>query len=723
MTRRARPVTATPSSEPRPEAAAIHAKRFGAMFRSSPLCGSLDADAVLRLVGSWDFHSFADGDPVVREGDSSRDLWFLLEGRAEILRNGLSVATCGPGDFFGELALVSGAPRSATVRAVGGGLAARLTRAAFEELLERQPMIAQRLLQGMVRSLGVRLTELTDSVGILLHERSLPRRTSVAVESEGRTSTVKVGTRLRDLLPRRVGEHLVVAATMGRKAVSLHLPVSADCRVEPLTSADWEGLRILQSSVDLLFLEAAHRVDPSFRLHLGDTAGPGRRIRIDPSQVWRDGEVFGRIEDTMRSLVAADAPLLEELWMVEEAEDHFRRLGSPAAELLRTRRNATVPLVSYGSYYALQTSPMLPSTGDLAGARVVADQHGWLLVYREEQVLPALQIAGWQGAAMPHAQETWLRALGIRSVGEFNQACIAGNVPELIRVVEGFQEKQVGKIADEISHRSRDIKVICVAGPSSSGKTTFIKRLRIQLQVNGLNPIGLSMDDYYVDRDRTPRDTEGGYDFESIEALQLDLLDGHLRTLMEGREVTTARFDFQVGRSHPEGGPRLTLGARDMLMMEGIHGLNPRIVANLDPASVYRIFICPRAQLAYDHCSRVHASDVRLLRRIVRDRHSRGLNAAQTIDRWPSVRAGERRHIFPFQQYADTVFDSSLIYELSVLKVYAERYLFEVRKDHPAFQTAFRLLRLLDDFVAIYPDHVPPTSFLREFIGGSGFEY
>jgi len=320
-------------------------------------------------------------------------------------------------------------------------------------------------------------------------------------------------------------------------------------------------------------------------------------------------------------------------------------------------------------------------------------------------------------------QEQWLGALGITSVGALNHACVNGEISQLIRVSEGFHEKRIGAIADDIRDRRQDVRVVCIAGPSSSGKTTFIQRLEVQLEVNGIRPSGLSLDDYFLDRERTPRDEMGQSDYESLGALDVHLLGGHLKDLLDGRSVKTARFDFSSGKSDPQGGKEIRLGNDQVLLLEGIHGLNPRLLATVPSERVFRIFSCPLSEPPFDSLTRVHASDVRLLRRIVRDRHSRGTNAAESIVRWPSVRAGERRNIFPFQHHADAVFDSALSYELNVLRVYAERYLLEVPQDHPAYTTSFRLIRLLDRFVTIYPDHVPPTSILREFIGGSGFRY
>jgi len=318
----------------------------------------------------------------------------------------------------------------------------------------------------------------------------------------------------------------------------------------------------------------------------------------------------------------------------------------------------------------------------------------------------------------------WLASMGVTSVGAFNDSCIDGQVSQLIRVAEGFHEKRIGQVADEATARRDQLRIVAIAGPSSSGKTTFIKRLNLQLQINGLQPVGLSLDDYYVHRDLTVRGSDGERDFEALEALDLPLLQSHVRKLLDGQEVVTPRYDFRSGRSHPGAGPRLRLRTGDVLVLEGIHGLNPRLLGTAPgPGELFRIFVHPATSLPFDRLSRVSATDLRLLRRIVRDRHGRGIGAAETIIRWPSVQRGEFLRIFPFQGEADVVFDSSLIYEPAVLKVYAERYLLEVAPNHPAYPTAVRLRHLVDLFVSIYPDHVPPTSIIREFVGGSGFEY
>ena len=314
---------------------------------------------------------------------------------------------------------------------------------------------------------------------------------------------------------------------------------------------------------------------------------------------------------------------------------------------------------------------------------------------------------------------SWLGAMGITSVGRFNESCVDGRVDELVRVSEGFHEKNIGRVADAIA--DRQLRVVAIAGPSSSGKTTFIRRLTVQLEVNGLVPLHLSLDDYYVDREKTPRDATGELDFETVEALDHPLLRSNIARLVAGERVRVARYDFPTGKSLREGGEELALGPENVLLVEGLHALNPAVGGSLPKDTAFRVFVHPATALPLDRLSAVLPDDVRLLRRIVRDRHGRGYTARDTITRWPSVRRGEEKHVFPFAAAADFVFDSSLVYEIAVMRVFAERYLLEVPHDDPAFVTAHRLRQLIDRFVPIYSDHVPRTSILREFIGG-GFD-
>ncbi|MCB9649139.1 MAG: cyclic nucleotide-binding domain-containing protein [Deltaproteobacteria bacterium] len=669
------------------------------------------------------------GQAVVVEGAHDRAMYFVLEGTARMEKGGMALGSVGPGEHFGEIALVVERPRGATVTAEVPMLLGRLDRLTYHRMLGTAPELGAMLLEQVVGSLAERLQGMTESVGVLIRDRALPRRTTVELRVQGIRRTVKNGTRVGTLLPSQVGGAPVVAALVDHRAVSLSAPVSGESVVEALTTAHWEGLRIFRRSLGLLALEAAERLDPSARLRMGPSLGFAQQLQLEAGGP--ASALAAPLAARMAELVGRDAPLSEELWTVKEAREYFGRVGcTDSVRLLEVWRDGAVPMASYGAAYALALGPFLPSAAPLVGFRVVADDGGLLLVHDAAAPsdapplvtrVEAARAVSRQSLAMTRTHERWMHTLGVTSVGDFNRASVRGDVARIVRVVEGFQEKEIGRIADEITQRKDRVRVVCVAGPSSSGKTTFIKRLTVQLLVNGVNPVGLSLDDYYVDRERTPRDARGEWDFEAFEALQSDLLQAQVGALLRGERTPTARYDFKAGQSHPEGGPVRGLGPDEVLMLEGIHGLNPRLLSRIPEGQVFRIFICPLAQLAFDRLTRVHASDIRLLRRIVRDRHGRNHDAAETIRRWPLVRAGERRHIFPHQAQADVVLDSSLVYEPSVLKVFAERYLLEVPEDHEAYPTAFRLLQLVDRFVAIYPDHVPQNSLLREFIGHSGF--
>lgn len=568
------------------------------------------------------------------------------------------------------------------------------------------------------------------------------RRSHVEVTVQGERRSVATGTRCGSLLPERVDGQLVVAALVDHTPRSLDEPIAANCTLQTLTTAHWEGQRIYRKSLGLLLLEAASQLGLPVPFSVGRSLGAAYRLVLRGEPGVALPELAARLEAKMRALVGSDQRLREEWWSVGEAREHFATHCPEAAELLGTWRAPAVLLVSYGQLYALRLEPLVHRSGLLDDFSLRVESGHLLLMHgsarsaRIPASAAAQQVPDGAGDGLAAAsesvllsscllagdQEPWLKALGITHVAAYNRACIEGEVTQLIRVNEGFHEKGLSRIADSIAGRNGRTRVVCVAGPSSSGKTTFIRRLRIQLQVAGLTPRYLSLDDYYVDRERTPRDASGELDFEALEALDIPLLRRHVTELLAGQRVSTSRYDFKTGKSLPDGGPELALAGHEILMLEGIHGLNPALLG-ADEGGAFRILVGPVGQLPFDQLSQVHSSDLRLLRRIVRDRHSRATTAEQTILRWASVREGERHHIFPYAGYADAVFDTSLVYELSVLKVYAERYLLEVPQRSAAYMTATRLLQLVQPFVSIYPDHVPSTSILREFIGGSGFEY
>lgn len=697
--------------------------------------GRLSDHERLQVWESLDQLALPRGAVVVRQGDEGDAMFFLLEGEVEVERDGLALRPLSASDHFGELSLVGHARRAATITAARTVRLARLTAARYRELTARVPLAACRLAEALAFTLAEDLIGMTDRVGLLLGDRLLPRRTEVAVSlGEHDERSVATGTRVERLLPAEVDGELVVAGLLDARPVSLHTPVVSDAWVAALPVGSSEGREVFRRSASLLALSAVVRVAPGVPVKLGASLESARPLELGPGA--DVAAIVAAARGVMAQTVARAEPFREESWTVEEARDELATSGwTDAAALLGTWREAMVPLVACGPVYALRVGPVVPHAGLLAGVELVTIDGRVLVSFgplgtrslpgpasAERELALEARVPRF-GGAMVAEQARWQAGFGLISVGELNRACVSGRVDEIIRVAEGFHEKRIGRLADDIAGRG-DVRVIAIAGPSSSGKTTFIKRLSTQLEVLGLRPHAISLDDYYVDREATPRGPDGSLDFEALEALDLPQLGRDITALLDGKTVRTPRYDFKVGKSLAGAGPELTLGAGDVLLLEGIHGLNPALLGDLGRrGQVFRIFLHPASTLPLDHLSRVSPHDVRLLRRIVRDRFRRAITAADNIERWPSVRAGDLLHIYPFLDQADAVFDTALVYELCVLKVYAERYLLEVPRRHPAYVTADRLRRLIDQFVTIYPEHVPPTSIVREFIGGSSFEY
>ena len=315
----------------------------------------------------------------------------------------------------------------------------------------------------------------------------------------------------------------------------------------------------------------------------------------------------------------------------------------------------------------------------------------------------------------------WQDILGMRTVGDLNKAISDGHANSLIQLSEALQEKKIAQIADEIASR-KHVKMVLIAGPSSSGKTTTCKRLSIQLAVNGIHPIGISLDDYFLDRDQTPRDETGDYDFEHLHALNIPLLNEQMNALFSGEEIELPRYNFQLGKSE-KSGKRLQLKGNEVLILEGIHALNPELTAQIPNEQIFRVYASALTTILLDNHNYIPTTDNRLLRRIIRDHKYRGVNALGSIRRWASVRKGENRWIFPFQENADAIFNSAMLFELAVIKQQAEPLLEQVPENCDEYAEAYRLLKFLRYIKPIPEDQIPPTSLLREFLGGSSFEY
>ena len=518
-----------------------------------------------------------------------------------------------------------------------------------------------------------------------------------------------------------------IAVLVNRRLVSLDFPLRGlEVELQEVGATTREGEAVARRSAAIVLLAAARELHPEARLVVGQSLGGGYFFS------WHNEEpltaaIVGAVAERARQICAEDLPFERRSATLEEAEAIFRAAGDRSKlELLATHRSSTVHIVSLGSFVDIAHGPVAPSTGRVAGFAVVPYEDGLLLRFARNADPAHLPALAPQPKLFATYRETrrWNEQLGVAHVGSLNALCLSGGITEVIHVMEGFHEKKIAAIADMIAARRASARLVLVSGPSASGKTTFIKRLAIQLRVNGIRPVGLSLDNYFVDRAHTPPGADGKPDYEALEALDLDLFNAHLAALLRGDTVRLPRYDFVHGRREEDGNRReQRLGPDEVLLVEGIHALNHRLTASVPEGAKFKVFISALTQLTLDDHNRIFTSDARLLRRIVRDRLFRGHSATRTLEMWGGVRRGEARGIFPFQEEADVIFNSALVYEPAVLKTYAERFLLEVPREHPAYTEAYRLLKFLAVFVPVFEDDVPHISILREFIGGSAFEY
>ncbi|MCP4896704.1 MAG: nucleoside kinase [bacterium] len=550
----------------------------------------------------------------------------------------------------------------------------------------------------------------------------------VTIRYQGEQHGVAQGTTVASFLQETDGSvsDRVLSALVNRRQVMLDFPLRGEVDLDVVRYGSREGELVYKRSVSLMLHEACAQLYPEAQLVIGQSLGNSYHYSIR-------GETPGCQEMTvalceyMRKLHLERVNISRNTVTLEEVEEAFRKRGwNDKLLLLRTRRSSTVHTVSCGKFIDLAHGPYAPHTGCLPTFDVVAYEDGLLLRFPQRANRDQLPVFIDKPLLFKTYVETrkWQDLLGIPYIGQLNALALNGEMGQLVRIAEGFHEKKIARIADEISARRDRVRLIAIAGPSSSGKTTFAQRLGVQLRVNGLEPVALSLDNYYVNRSETPIDEDGKLDFESIEAIDLPLFHEHLTQLLDGKEVSTPRFDFVAGKRRPAGEwSPLRLGPGQMLVIEGIHGLNNKLTESLERDQKFAIYISALSQLAIDNHNRIFTADGRLIRRIVRDRMYRGFSAERTLDLWERVRRGEGQWIFPFQEEADIMFNSALVYEPAVLRIFAERFLLQVPRTSQAYPEAFRLLKFLSLFVPIFPDEVPHTSILREFVGGSSFAY
>ncbi len=487
------------------------------------------------------------------------------------------------------------------------------------------------------------------------------------------------------------------------------------------------GMRTYVRSLCFVLCKAVEELYPQSSIMLEHPVSKGYYCRMNLDRAIGLDDVQ-RIKQRMKEIIAEDIPFKRYECHTEEVVELFRQKGMiDKVKLLETSGNLYSYYYTLGDTVDYYYGSLLPSTGYIHLFGLEKYYDGLLLQVPNRLQPDELEEMIKQEKMLDVFKEhrRWNQILGVGNVGDFNEACNKGHATELINVSEALQEKRISQIADEIYNRKQKgqpIKIILISGPSSSGKTTFSKRLSVQLMANGIRPYPVSLDDYFVNREQTPRDANGEYDYESLYALDLDFFNRQLQALLNGEEVELPRFNFTTGIREMSGN-RLKIDENMILILEGIHALNPELTAHLPAESKFKIYVSALTTILLDNHNYIPTTDNRLLRRIIRDYKYRGYSAEETISRWPSVRAGEDKWIFPFQENADVMFNSALLFELAVIKDYAEPILRNVPNNRPEYSEAYRLRKFLEYFVPLQDKELPPTSLLREFLGGSSFRY
>lgn len=538
---------------------------------------------------------------------------------------------------------------------------------------------------------------------------------------------VEEGTTLEQLAKQlqKKEEPVILLAYMDGKLTELFTEIKKDCHVRFVTLKEQAGYMAYKRTATFIFLKACEDLlgkGESTKIAIDYSIG--NSIFCDFSSMERvvDDKFADSIQKRMEQLYESDLPITKRSLDTDQASRYFDSVGLKGKrELFKFRRESKTNIYSMDGYDNYFYGYTAPSTGYIPTFLVSAYQHGVVLQIpkrkQTEEIVPFTSQPKLFHV-MQRSRE-WTKTMGVDTVGALNDEITYGNINHLILLQEGLQEKLLADISDEIVSKNK--RIILIAGPSSSGKTTFSHRLSIQLEIAGLTPHPVSMDDYFLDRELSPRDENGNYNFETIASLDVDLLTKHINQLLNGEEVDVPSYNFVTGKREYHG-HKLKIGQKDVLVMEGIHGLNGTLTNEIPEDAKYRIYVSALNQINLDEHNRIPSSDGRLLRRIVRDAMTRGNDARETISRWDSVRKGEEDNIFPYQEEADVMFNSAQVYEIAVLKQYAEPLLFAVPKDCPEYQEAKRLLKFLEYFLNIPSEAIPKTSLLREFIGGSCFD-
>lgn len=553
----------------------------------------------------------------------------------------------------------------------------------------------------------------------------MKQKIQIRCKNNKKTQKVEIGSTLFDVFSSfdLKMTHGPVSARVNNKVEGMHYRVYNSKDVEFLDMNSASGSRAYTRTLFFVLCKAVQDIYPNTDVVIDIPVSNGFYvdIRLGRPVVDEDVNILRR---RMQEIIDSKMPIRRFSVPTEEAIALFQEKGDvEKVKLLRTSGSIYTTYYKIGEYVDYYYGTLLTNTSQLYLFGLEKYYDGMLLRIPSVSNPDELGEMTRQDKMFDIFKEhhRWQEILGIRTVGDFNQAIDAGHATDIINISEALQEKKLAKIAEEIASR-KGVKLVLLAGPSSSGKTTSCKRLSIQLAVNGLKPLQISLDDYFVDRDKTPKDENGEFDFESIYALNLDLLNEQFNALFRGEEVELPKYDFPSGKS-VKSGKKLKLEPNNVLVVEGIHALNPELTAHVPEEQIFRVYASALTTILLDNHNYIPTTDNRLLRRIIRDYKYRGVSAQETIRRWPSVRSGENKWIFPFQENADAMLNTAMLYELSVLKMQAEPLLQQVPENCEEFAEAYRLLKFLKYFKGIPYNNLPPTSLLREFLGGSSFHY
>ncbi len=548
---------------------------------------------------------------------------------------------------------------------------------------------------------------------------------------DGRVLKVEKGVKLIDFLDeyKPYYRSTIVAARLNSFIVELTRSIDRSGKVKFIDLTSHDGIRIYQRGMLFVLQMALKNLFPGLKLRVHHSVANSLYCELtDPrGEIYTPtSEELERIKEEMRRIVDMDLPFEKEVFYKDQARELFERFGFDAkVKLLDFRKKKTVKIYKCGDSYNYFYGYMPPSTGYVRLFDLKPYEPGFRILHpttsSPNELPPYRELKKFNAVFLEYAR--WLNILEVDHVGDLNRIIAKGEraVSDLILLAEALHEKKLSYIADEFKNK-KTARLILIAGPSSSGKTTFAKRLSIHLRVNGYRPVSISLDDYFVDREKTPRDENGNYDFESLEAINVPLFNEHLMALFEGKEVQLPRYDFRLGKSKP--GRKLRIGKDQIIIVEGIHGLNPKLTPGIPEDLKFRVYVSALTQINFDDMNRMSTTDTRLIRRMVRDYKFRGHSALDTLKMWPNVRRGEEKNIFPYQEEADAMFNSALIYEIPVLKIFAEQLLVQVPESEYEYSEALRLLKILDYFLPITNlEDIPRNSILREFIGRSIFKY